>query len=110
MRAKLRLLLRDQTMTTQLSSKENLLWCVAMGTACNKSLCMCMCACVCTCVRACMQTCVCLRVCMRACLRVYACAVHALLLAVKYLTSGNAWHIFEKLPYGLHFRPVIKFE
>ena len=67
---------------------------------------------VCGCMHA--NVCVCLRVCMRACVpacvRVYACAVYALLLAVKYLTSGNAWHIFEKLPFGVHLRPVIKFE
>ena len=73
-------------------------------------------ACVRVCVHACKRVCVlacvhaCMRACVPACVRVYACAVYALLLAVKYLTSGNAWHIFEKLPFGVYLRPVIKFE
>ena len=47
-RAKLRLLLRDQTMTTQLSSKKPAMVCCCGN--CSKRLCMCTCACVCVCV------------------------------------------------------------
>ena len=46
-RAKLRLLLRDQTMTTQLSSKKHAMVCCYEN--CSTHLCMCMCACICVC-------------------------------------------------------------
>ena len=56
-RAKLRLLLRDQTMTTQLSSKKSAMVCCYGN--CSKRLCMCMCACtlyVCVFVGCCLAT------------------------------------------------------